>query len=65
MTTRAGATVAEIVEFARGQGAADIGVPRAILHMEALLLLGTGKVDYPAAQALAEAQQPKRQAEAA
>ncbi len=65
MTTRPGASVGEIVEFARGKGAADIGVPRAILHVNALPLLGTGKVDYPAAQALAESQHDERQAKAA
>ncbi len=65
MTTHDGATVGDIVDFARGRGAADIGVPRAILHVDALPLLGTGKVDYPAAQALAEACRRAGQAEAA
>jgi acyl-[acyl-carrier-protein]-phospholipid O-acyltransferase/long-chain-fatty-acid--[acyl-carrier-protein] ligase len=63
LTTRADASVGEIVEFARGRGAAEIGVPRAIRHVAALPLLGTGKVDYPAAQALVGA--GVRQAEAA
>jgi acyl-[acyl-carrier-protein]-phospholipid O-acyltransferase/long-chain-fatty-acid--[acyl-carrier-protein] ligase len=58
LTTRPGAAVGDIVEFARGQGAAEISVPRAILHVAALPLLGTGKIDYPAAQRLAEARRP-------
>ena len=54
LTTRADARTSEIVDFARSNGAAEIGVPRAILHLPALPLLGTGKIDYPAAQRLAE-----------
>ena len=64
LTTRADATVGDITEFARRQGAAEIGVPRTLLHVAALPLLGTGKIDYPAAQKLVDAGEPA-QAEAA
>jgi acyl-[acyl-carrier-protein]-phospholipid O-acyltransferase/long-chain-fatty-acid--[acyl-carrier-protein] ligase len=55
VTTRMGAEVREILAHARAKGVAEISVPRAIQHVDSLPLLGTGKVDYPAVQRMAEA----------
>lgn len=37
-----------LVAAARGRGAPEIAIPRDILHIDAVPLLGTGKTDYPA-----------------
>ena len=55
LSTRADATIGELIDLARREGAAEIGIPREIRHVAELPLLGTGKIDYPAAQRLAEA----------
>jgi acyl-[acyl-carrier-protein]-phospholipid O-acyltransferase/long-chain-fatty-acid--[acyl-carrier-protein] ligase len=55
VTTRMGAELREILAHARAKGVAEISVPRAIQHVDSLPLLGTGKVDYPAVQRMAEA----------
>jgi acyl-[acyl-carrier-protein]-phospholipid O-acyltransferase/long-chain-fatty-acid--[acyl-carrier-protein] ligase len=55
LTTRAGAQAADILSHARTRGAAEIIVPRSILQVPAIPLLGSGKTDYPAVQRLAEA----------
>jgi acyl-[acyl-carrier-protein]-phospholipid O-acyltransferase/long-chain-fatty-acid--[acyl-carrier-protein] ligase len=52
MTTQADATTAPLLAHARAHGAAEIAVPRTVRVVEALPRLGTGKVDYAAAQLL-------------
>ncbi|MGI4951904.1 MAG: acyl-[ACP]--phospholipid O-acyltransferase, partial [Janthinobacterium lividum] len=53
LTTQPGADAAALSAAARARGAAEIGVPRRIQLVQALPMLGTGKVDYVAATALA------------
>ncbi len=43
-----------LVAFARREGVADISVPRTILQVDQLPVLGTGKVDYVSVRCLAE-----------
>jgi acyl-[acyl-carrier-protein]-phospholipid O-acyltransferase/long-chain-fatty-acid--[acyl-carrier-protein] ligase len=43
-----------LVAFAREQGMAEISIPRTILRVERLPVLGTGKVDYVQVRSLAE-----------
>jgi acyl-[acyl-carrier-protein]-phospholipid O-acyltransferase/long-chain-fatty-acid--[acyl-carrier-protein] ligase len=43
-----------LVAFARREGVADISVPRTILQVGRLPVLGTGKVDYVSVRCLAE-----------
>jgi len=54
VTTRKIADMHEILACARSRGVSEIAVPRAVVHVVAIPLLGTGKVNYPAAQRLAE-----------
>ncbi len=49
LTTRKDATSAALLAHARAIGAAEIAVPRIVRMVEALPLLGTGKVDYATA----------------
>ena len=44
----------ELVSFARADGVAEISVPRTILKVNQLPVLGTGKVDYVKVRGLAE-----------
>lgn len=55
VTTRAGADLHDVLAHARTRGMAEIAVPRTIQHVGSLPLLGSGKVDYPAVQRMAEA----------
>ncbi len=55
LTTNATAIVKELLDFARQRGVAEIMVPRAFSVVDKLPLLGTGKIDYPGVQRLAEA----------
>lgn len=48
------ATSSRIVEYAQGQGVAEMTVPRKIIKVGEVPLLGTGKTDYAAAQRIAE-----------
>jgi acyl-[acyl-carrier-protein]-phospholipid O-acyltransferase/long-chain-fatty-acid--[acyl-carrier-protein] ligase len=54
LTTRKAARPADILARARALGVPEIAVPRNILEVASIPLLGTGKVDYPAVQILAE-----------
>lgn len=46
LTTQRGATGAALLAHARSKGAAEIAVPRIVRPVEALPMLGSGKVDY-------------------
>ena len=52
---RADADVRELLVYARSKGISELVVPRAILKVKEVPLLGTGKIDYPAVAALAVA----------
>ena len=53
VTTRSDAAPRAMLARAREGGIAEIMVPRAVMVVPKLPLLGTGKIDYPAVQALA------------
>jgi acyl-[acyl-carrier-protein]-phospholipid O-acyltransferase/long-chain-fatty-acid--[acyl-carrier-protein] ligase len=55
LTTRPDATAAALLAHARERGVGEIMVPRVVRHVEALPLLGTGKVDYVSAARMVEA----------
>lgn len=48
VTTNPHAAREEIAIFAKAQGMAEIAIPRRILFVKNMFLLGSGKVDYPA-----------------
>ncbi len=50
VTTRAGAALADILAQARARGVPELWVPRTIVECDALPLLASGKIDYPALQ---------------
>ncbi len=54
VTSRQDADAQQILAAARTRMIAEIMVPRAVLSVPSLPLLGTGKIDYPAVQLLAE-----------
>jgi acyl-[acyl-carrier-protein]-phospholipid O-acyltransferase/long-chain-fatty-acid--[acyl-carrier-protein] ligase len=53
VTEDATLTRQRFVEFAGHKGMPEIMLPREVLHVDKLPLLGTGKTDYPAIEALA------------
>ena len=53
LTTQADATARALLAHARERGIAEIAVPRAVQVVDAVPLLGTGKVDYVTATRLA------------
>ena len=53
LTTQADATAGALLAHARASGAAEIAVPRVVKVVDALPLLGSGKVDYAAAGRMA------------
>ena len=53
LTTQLDATIGALQAHARARGVAEIAVPRSLRLVERLPLLGTGKVDYPAATQMA------------
>ena len=55
VTTRPNAESRDILASARERGIPEIMVPRSIMQVPAVPLLGTGKVDYPAVQRMVEA----------
>jgi acyl-[acyl-carrier-protein]-phospholipid O-acyltransferase/long-chain-fatty-acid--[acyl-carrier-protein] ligase len=52
-STDAGLTRERLQQTARGSGLPEIAVPRTVVHLDPLPLLGTGKLDYPALRARA------------
>jgi len=64
VTSRRNADTGEILALTRARMIPEIMVPRAVLYVPSLPLLGTGKVDYPAVQRLADAARAGTQVEA-
>jgi acyl-[acyl-carrier-protein]-phospholipid O-acyltransferase/long-chain-fatty-acid--[acyl-carrier-protein] ligase len=58
VTTRAEAQRAELSARARADGMSELHVPKRIVHVAAIPLLGSGKADYPAVHSLVEATLP-------
>jgi acyl-[acyl-carrier-protein]-phospholipid O-acyltransferase/long-chain-fatty-acid--[acyl-carrier-protein] ligase len=58
LTTRAAPSRADLSAAAKAAGLSEIHVPRKLLELKTLPLLGTGKVDYTAAQRIAEQEAP-------
>src|SRR5215471_15185659 len=56
LTTEKGASSSQLLAHARQLGVPEIMVPRTVQTIEAMPLLGSGKLDYPALQKLAAAQ---------
>jgi acyl-[acyl-carrier-protein]-phospholipid O-acyltransferase/long-chain-fatty-acid--[acyl-carrier-protein] ligase len=54
ITDHLGAKVAPLVAHAQTIGASEISVPRKIMHVTEVPVLGTGKTDYVTIQRLAE-----------
>ena len=54
LTEQVGATRQRLLEQARLEGISEINVPRSVLRVRKIPLLGSGKIDYGAARALAE-----------
>jgi acyl-[acyl-carrier-protein]-phospholipid O-acyltransferase/long-chain-fatty-acid--[acyl-carrier-protein] ligase len=59
VTTREGAQRAELSARARADGMSELHVPKRILPVEKIPLLGSGKADYPAVHALVEGALPR------
>lgn len=57
LTTQKDATTGALQAHARERGVAEIAVPRSLRLVDSLPLLGTGKIDYPAATALVTPEQ--------
>jgi acyl-[acyl-carrier-protein]-phospholipid O-acyltransferase/long-chain-fatty-acid--[acyl-carrier-protein] ligase len=58
LTEHSAATRQALMERARLEGASNLSVPKRILTVPAIPLLANGKIDYPAARALAEKMLP-------
>ena len=54
LTEQSDATRQRLLEQAHGEGVSEINVPRRLFRVRKLPLLGTGKIDYGAAQSLAK-----------
>ena len=65
VTTQSDAAPRAMLARARERRIAEIMVPRDVLVVAKLPLLGTGKVDYPAVQALVADRAPADEAEEA
>ena len=44
-----------MLDYARQHGISELQIPRQFVHVDRVPLLGTGKIDYPAAQKLLDA----------
>jgi acyl-[acyl-carrier-protein]-phospholipid O-acyltransferase/long-chain-fatty-acid--[acyl-carrier-protein] ligase len=54
VTTCAEAERADLIGWAQNHGVPELAVPRRILHVETIPVLGTGKTDYSSVQSMAE-----------
>jgi acyl-[acyl-carrier-protein]-phospholipid O-acyltransferase/long-chain-fatty-acid--[acyl-carrier-protein] ligase len=59
VTTRANAARQELSARAKEDGMSELHVPKRIITVAAIPLLGSGKADYPAVHALVEAALPR------
>jgi acyl-[acyl-carrier-protein]-phospholipid O-acyltransferase/long-chain-fatty-acid--[acyl-carrier-protein] ligase len=59
VTTRPEPARAELAACARADGVTELNVPKRLIAVDAVPLLGSGKVDYPAVLALGEAALPR------
>jgi acyl-[acyl-carrier-protein]-phospholipid O-acyltransferase/long-chain-fatty-acid--[acyl-carrier-protein] ligase len=59
VTTRADAQRADLSAQARADGMSELHVPKRIVPVETIPLLGSGKTDYPAVLALVESALPR------
>jgi acyl-[acyl-carrier-protein]-phospholipid O-acyltransferase/long-chain-fatty-acid--[acyl-carrier-protein] ligase len=64
VTTQRGAEARALLAAARQRGIAEIQVPRDVMVVDKLPLLGAGKVDYPAVKRLVEARGERAEAAA-
>ena len=64
VTTQKNAEPRALLAAARERGTAEIQVPRDVMVVDKMPLLGTGKIDYPAVQRLAEARAERVEAAA-
>lgn len=55
LTDDAKADRADLVAFARNHGISELAIPRKIIHVESIPVLGTGKTDYGTVQKTVEA----------
>jgi acyl-[acyl-carrier-protein]-phospholipid O-acyltransferase/long-chain-fatty-acid--[acyl-carrier-protein] ligase len=46
----------EITEYVRKQGLSELGLPKKIIYVDQVPVLGTGKIDYVTTQELVNAQ---------
>ncbi len=53
-TDKQDATLKQVQEYFKKQGFSELWVPKRVEVLEKMLLMGTGKIDYPALQNLAE-----------
>ncbi|HEY4077025.1 MAG TPA: AMP-binding protein [Rhizomicrobium sp.] len=58
VTDKADAKRLDLVAWAQNHGVSELAIPRRIVTVEALPVLGTGKTDYVRVQALAEQENP-------
>jgi acyl-[acyl-carrier-protein]-phospholipid O-acyltransferase/long-chain-fatty-acid--[acyl-carrier-protein] ligase len=59
VTTKADAARQELSARARSDGVSELSVPKRIVHVEKIPLLGSGKADYPAVSALVQDALPR------
>jgi acyl-[acyl-carrier-protein]-phospholipid O-acyltransferase/long-chain-fatty-acid--[acyl-carrier-protein] ligase len=64
VTTQKGAEPRALLAAARERGVAEILVPREVMIVDKMPLLGTGKADYPAVQRLVAARAERAEAAA-
>ena len=60
VTTQDGAQRSDISSYASANGISELSVPKTIINIKELPVLGSGKTDYPAVQTLVEAKQLKK-----
>lgn len=58
LTTNPDAERVDLVGWAQNHGVSEIAVPRRIIHVEAIPVLGTGKTDYVKVEKMALAEKP-------
>ena len=59
VTDRADADSAALIAHAKSIGAPELAVPRKLIHVPEIPVLGTGKTDYPAIQRIVDAEIPR------